>query len=123
LVGWNGRCIDSIADTSDCSPNDELSHCFVTGYGRDLDDDAEDHDKTANDDGAPSSEDITKAELEDGSSEAANLVYCCYEPLPRRVASRLGKCIVELGCGDDSRHDALIISILRAVSMGIYMIV
>ena len=116
MVGWNGRCVDSVADTCDCSSNDELSHRFITRYGSDLDDDSEDHNETANDDGAPSSKDITEAELEDGSSEAADLVDCGHKTLPCRVASRLRECIVELGRGDDSRHDALIVSNSRKIS-------
>lgn len=97
LICGDSTRVHAVSDTSNCPSDDELSHRFVAGYGSDLNNDAEDHDKTAHDNRTPSSQDITKAELENGAREAANLVDCCNESLPCRVASCLRESVVEVG--------------------------
>ena len=122
LICRNGRCVDAVSHSSDRSTDNELSHCAFAGHGSNLNDDADDHDETTHDDSTSSSENIAEAELEDGASEAANLVDCGYKTLPRRVASSLRECVVELGRGDDTGHDALVVPELSAVSTSRFMV-
>ena len=93
-------------------------------HGRDLDDDTENHDDSADNNCSPSSNPIAKGQDEDGTKEATytisaepaahvkmlphtNFIDGSHEALPCRVALCLWEVIVEWVSRDDSRHNAL----------------
>lgn len=96
LVGRDGGSVHSVAYAGDGSADDELSHGAHSGNRGDLDNNSDNHNNTAHDDSASSTQDVAKPKLEDRAEETADLVYGGDETLPRRIVSRLRKCTVEL---------------------------
>lgn len=81
LVGRDSRSVDTVADSSDDTTDDELSKLGVTLDSRDLNDHTDDHDNASHDHSASSTEKITDPEDKHGSHQAANLVDGGDQPL------------------------------------------
>ncbi|KAJ8113151.1 hypothetical protein OPT61_g4648 [Boeremia exigua] len=111
LVGGNGRCVDTVADTSDASSNDELRSSTAVGRNRsNLDNNTDDHNTGAEEDRVTATKSVSEGEDEAGTEEAADSVDSNNETLVGRVTFDLGESFDECGGGDNTRHDTLVIS-------------
>lgn len=110
LVGWDCGGVDAIPHTGDCSTDNELGQGCSIPLSSDLNDDTQDHDSTAHHHGATSAEEIAKGQDEDGAEKTSDFVDCCHETLHGRVVFGGGEEVVEGWCGDDARHDTLVIA-------------
>jgi hypothetical protein len=111
LPSRNGRCVDSVADTSDASSDDELRGGATIGrYTGDLDDYTNNHDESSDEDRVATTEFV--ADEEDGyrTQEATTSVDRDDETFVGRIAFNLGKGLLKRGGGDDTTHHTLVVT-------------
>ena len=111
LVGGNGRSVNTVANTSNASSDNELGGS-TTGWGNtgDLDNDTDYHNPGTQEDTVATSELVTKDEDEDGTKQATDGVDRDDETFVGGVAVDFGEGRDEGRGGDNSTHDTLIIT-------------
>jgi hypothetical protein len=111
LPCWDGRGVDTVADTSDASSDDKLSSRTTSnGDGRDLDNDTDDHDYCTQKDTVAASELVTNLEDQAGTQEATDRVDGDNEAFVSAVSVYFRESLDEGGRGDDTAHDTLVVS-------------
>lgn len=83
-----------------------------------LDNDTDDHDRSADEDGLAATETVTQSKNEDGTEEAADSINGDNETLPTGVDCGFGKVGGEFVRVDDTRHDTLVITKEQEVGGG-----
>lgn len=109
--------VDAVAYTRYTPSYNELRCRTSTGgHSRDLDDDADNHDSSTEEDGPAATEVVTEREDEAGTEEAADSVDRDDETFVGTVAVDLGEVRGEGRGRDDTGHDALIVTEQQEIS-------